>query len=252
MRVLVCGGRAYEEREHLFVTLDRLHRARGITLVIAGGARGADTLAEEWAKDRSVPHQIFHAEWDTLGRPAGPIRNQRMLDEGKPDLVVAFPGGKGTADMVRRAYEAGVRVMEVEDAKTQEERDAACLRGMQQLAERLHVTPTAEAMERIGRVIEREREQQRQALSLPRGVDVPEAPMPATEEERLAELAQVREELERVTARALDPSLPDGPERESNGRKMVVLRARFWKLMTPEECEAFREANRKALPWRLK
>lgn len=46
----------------------------------------------------------------TNGKAAGPIRNQRMLDEGKPDLVVAFPGGRGTADMVRRAKAAGVPV----------------------------------------------------------------------------------------------------------------------------------------------
>jgi len=48
-------------------------------------------------------------EWDELGKKAGPLRNQRMLDEGKPDLVVAFPGGGGTKDMVsarlRRAYQ---------------------------------------------------------------------------------------------------------------------------------------------------
>jgi hypothetical protein len=50
------------------------------------------------------------ADWNTHGRAAGPIRNQRMLDEVKPELVVAFPGGRGTADMVRRAREAGVNV----------------------------------------------------------------------------------------------------------------------------------------------
>ena len=51
------------------------------------------------------------AEWHRLGRKAGPIRNQRMLDEGKPDLVVAFPGGTGTAGMVALACKAGVRVI---------------------------------------------------------------------------------------------------------------------------------------------
>jgi hypothetical protein len=48
------------------------------------------------------------ADWEKLGRSAGPIRNQAMLDEGRPDLVVAFPGHHGTADMVRRARAAGV------------------------------------------------------------------------------------------------------------------------------------------------
>lgn len=48
-----------------------------------------------------------------LDRSAGPKRNQRMLDKGKPDLVLAFPGGDGTADMVRKAKSAGVPIIEV-------------------------------------------------------------------------------------------------------------------------------------------
>ena len=47
------------------------------------------------------------------GYRAGPIRNQEMLDKGKPDLVIAFPGGKGTADMVGRALRTGVFVYRV-------------------------------------------------------------------------------------------------------------------------------------------
>jgi hypothetical protein len=76
-----------------------LHRTRGVTLLIAGGARGADSLAEEWAKAQAIPCDLS-ASWDGLGRKAGPIRNQHMLDEGRLDLVVAFPGGSGTADML--------------------------------------------------------------------------------------------------------------------------------------------------------
>ena len=86
---------------------------RGIALVIAGGARGADTIAAEWAKARDIPCEVYMADWDGLGPKAGPIRNQRMLDEGKPDLVVAFPGGRDTADMMRRARSAGVEVVEI-------------------------------------------------------------------------------------------------------------------------------------------
>ena len=93
--------------------LNALHRARGITLVIAGGARDADTLAAEWAKAQGIPCEIYMADWEGLGRKAGPIRNQRMLDDGKPDLVVAYPGGRGKADMVRRARGAGLEVLEI-------------------------------------------------------------------------------------------------------------------------------------------
>ena len=113
MRVLVCGGREFANRQMLTEALNRLHRERGVALIIAGGARGADTMAEWWAKTQNVPFDVYQADWTGLGRKAGPVRNQRMLDEGKPDLVVAFPGGRGTADMMRRAREAGVEVIEV-------------------------------------------------------------------------------------------------------------------------------------------
>jgi hypothetical protein len=113
MRVLVCGGRDFDDRGTLDAALDRLHQQHGFTLVIAGGARGADTLAEDWARARGVVCQVYRADWEGLGRKAGPIRNQQMLTEGKPELVVAFPGGRGTAHMVRIAREAGVEVIEV-------------------------------------------------------------------------------------------------------------------------------------------
>jgi hypothetical protein len=112
-RVLVCGGRDFSDRATLTAALDRLHAERGFTLVIAGGARGADTMAEEWAASRGVPCDVYMAEWERLGRKAGPIRNARMLTEGNPDLVVAFPGGRGTAHMVRIARRAGVGMVEV-------------------------------------------------------------------------------------------------------------------------------------------
>jgi hypothetical protein len=111
--VLVCGGREFSDRDALEVTLDRLHRERGFSLIIAGGARGADTMAEEWAKARGIACDVYHADWAGRGRRAGPIRNEQMLREGKPDLVVAVPGGRGTAHMCRIAREAGVEVVEV-------------------------------------------------------------------------------------------------------------------------------------------
>jgi len=111
--VLVCGGRDYTDRDFLFATLDQLHAARSFCLVISGGARGADSLAEEWAKICGLPLQVFKADWQTHGRAAGPIRNQKMLDEGKPTLVVAFPGGRGTLDMTTRARSHGIEVIDV-------------------------------------------------------------------------------------------------------------------------------------------
>lgn len=121
MRVLVCGGRDYNDRERVYNVLDQitLHQGLGpnpdpVKQIIHGGASGADYLADCWAKSRGVEVRCFPAKWRTYGKPAGPIRNQQMLDEGKPDLVVAFPGHRGTPNMVARAKKAGVKVIEVD------------------------------------------------------------------------------------------------------------------------------------------
>lgn len=113
MRVLVCGGRVFDDRNAVFRTLDEIHAANRITLVINGGAPGADDLSSKWARTRSVPMHIEPADWKKHGRVAGPIRNRRMLDEQKPDLVVAFPGGAGTNNMIAIAEKAGVPVKRV-------------------------------------------------------------------------------------------------------------------------------------------
>lgn len=113
MRVLVCGGRDYNDGARLSAVLHKLHQEAGIDLIIEGGAKGADFLAHVWATMEDVPTERFEADWENQGSFAGPARNKRMLDEGKPDLVIAFPGGRGTADMCRKARRAGVEVIEI-------------------------------------------------------------------------------------------------------------------------------------------
>lgn len=112
MKILVCGGRKFTDRSAVFDWLDEeLKKAPHDTLtIIQGGATGADKLAREWCRERCVPYENYPADWNGLGNAAGPIRNQRMLDNGKPDIVMAFPGGRGTSDMTRRARAAGVPV----------------------------------------------------------------------------------------------------------------------------------------------
>ena len=112
MKVLVTGGRHYEDGVTLFRVLGEIHTSRGISLLIHGDASGADRLAGEWADINDVPVEAFPADWKQHGRAAGPIRNREMLAR-KPNLVIAFPGGRGTADMVRQAKSAGIPVMEV-------------------------------------------------------------------------------------------------------------------------------------------
>lgn len=114
MKILVCGGRDYENVTAVDLALCRVHAKKPITKIIHGAARGADTLAKRWAEQNGIPHVAYPADWEANGKGAGPIRNQQMLDAENPDGVVAFPGGSGTADMVRRAIKAGVKVWKPE------------------------------------------------------------------------------------------------------------------------------------------
>ncbi len=110
MRVLVCGGRDYQDGEKLSSVLHDINRKKPISVIIEGGARGADYLAHVWAAMNGIYTIRYPADWNKYRQGAGVIRNQQMLTEGKPDLIVAFPGGIGTAHMVRIARKAGVEV----------------------------------------------------------------------------------------------------------------------------------------------
>ncbi len=113
MRVLVCGGRDWRDAELVESTLDRLRAARGpFDCLIHGGARGIDRIAGKWARKNGILEWDFLPEWHRAGEHDGSVRNQRMIAEALPELVIAFPGGLGTADMVERAKAAGVEVIE--------------------------------------------------------------------------------------------------------------------------------------------
>lgn len=107
--VLVCGGRDYDNMGKVSEVLDE----EAPDMIIHGAARGADHLAQHYANYHSLPFMQYPAEWTKHGSAAGPIRNAKMLKYGKPDLVVAFPGGRGTRNMVNLARKAGVPVREV-------------------------------------------------------------------------------------------------------------------------------------------
>lgn len=111
MKVIICGGRNFASPAQVWRELDRLHAEYGFTALMQGGATGADAFAREWAARKPEVHRyVCHAEWDKYGRGAGPRRNARML-EWNPDMVIAFPGGAGTENMVTQAEAVGVRVL---------------------------------------------------------------------------------------------------------------------------------------------
>jgi hypothetical protein len=120
MNILVCGGRHFHDQKKMFDVLTKLanysedNPLGDPIVIIHGGAQGADSLAGIWAAIHHKTVRVFRADWEKYGKQAGPIRNKEMLEKNHVDLVVAFPGGKGTGDMKWRAREKGIRVMEVE------------------------------------------------------------------------------------------------------------------------------------------
>lgn len=114
IRVAVCGGRAFADEARIAAALNAVRGLYGeFACLIHGGATGADTLAAQWANRRGITVIHYPAKWEQHGRAAGPIRNQMMIDHGRPDVLVAFPGGKGTLDMICRAKAARIPVIEI-------------------------------------------------------------------------------------------------------------------------------------------
>lgn len=134
-RVIITGGRDYgwnkdpvtkkltpniEQQRHVFDTIERLKIAADEAgrelIIIHGAARGADTLADEAANLFGVkikPYPVTNEDWNRYGKAAGHLRNKQMRDENDPHLVVAFPGGRGTANMCALAKDKFIIVRKV-------------------------------------------------------------------------------------------------------------------------------------------
>lgn len=123
MRVLICGDRNwtdYQFIKHSINIINQIWSQRwpskekefSIECIIEGECRGADKMAAFAAGELGIKIEPYPAEWNIHGKAAGPIRNQQMLDKGKPDLVIAFHNNieqsVGTADMIKRAKKAGI------------------------------------------------------------------------------------------------------------------------------------------------
>lgn len=118
--VLICGGRDCPDawniidRDMMLEIGDRLGLSNfSISKIVHGGAKGADAAAARWAEGEGIKCVAVPAEWRKYGNAAGPIRNRKMLIDHKPDIVVALPGGRGTADMIRAAEEYGIPVVRI-------------------------------------------------------------------------------------------------------------------------------------------
>jgi hypothetical protein len=137
MRVLVCGGRAYgaiptqtrpggetneaivratAERERLADILNEFHAKEHFSTLICGNEGSAERLATQWANRNHIEIVVIHAGRQRKGFGATPERNERLLQEGRPDLIVAFPGGEMTRHMIDLAKSANIPVRLIDGA----------------------------------------------------------------------------------------------------------------------------------------
>ena len=111
-RILICGDRDYKDWMQVREYLDTISRT---AIIIHGGARGADSIAGNLATYLNMKVIKYPADWDKYGKAAGILRNQQMLNEGHPDLVVYFhkdlENSKGTKDMVTRAVDNKIKTI---------------------------------------------------------------------------------------------------------------------------------------------
>ncbi len=113
MLVLVTGGRDFYDFALFEAVMASLSPVP--TRIRTGDARGADRLARDWAKESNIPVEVFVADWDSIGKIAGIIRNMDMIADKNdlPDLCIGFPGRSGTWHMMDNALEAGIPVLQV-------------------------------------------------------------------------------------------------------------------------------------------
>jgi hypothetical protein len=129
MRVLVCGGRYYDNVHAVYHELIGLHWRTPIAVIIHGGVSGAGAIAEAWARRSRVAVVRYPPNWECLGKKAEKVRNDFMLADSRPDVVIAFPGGRNTADLVTKASAAGLPVLRAAGKNKADHPRCVCVSG---------------------------------------------------------------------------------------------------------------------------
>jgi hypothetical protein len=125
MRLLICGGRHYENVNAVHHELVRFNWRHAISVIIHGGVSGPGPAAEAWARQNCVAVVRYPPNWERFGKKAEKLRNDFMLTDSRPDCVIAFPGGGDTADLVAKASAAGIQVFYAPSPQN-DLRDARC------------------------------------------------------------------------------------------------------------------------------
>lgn len=104
MRILICGSRNWTDKARIRAIIQLLVQTYTNVIIIAGECIGVDLMTKSIALEMNLTYHGYPANWNAHGKAAGPIRNRQMLEEGKPDMIVAFSddiaNSKGTKNML--------------------------------------------------------------------------------------------------------------------------------------------------------
>jgi len=113
MRILICSGRFYADTKTVTRVLDVYARSHKMNVLIHGGHQALGGIIESWAREIDIHLIRYPANWARYGKYAELRRNLFMLEDSRPDLVLAFPGGEDTAECIKIAQRAGIKVVEI-------------------------------------------------------------------------------------------------------------------------------------------
>lgn len=113
MRVLICAGRHYADTKMSRQVLDAYHRLRPVQVLIHGGSQFLGSDVEDWARETGVDVVRYPPNWQRHGKQAERHRNQFMLTDSRPDVIIALPGGDDTLELVSQAKASGIHVLTV-------------------------------------------------------------------------------------------------------------------------------------------
>ncbi|KQN63869.1 MULTISPECIES: DUF2493 domain-containing protein [Rahnella] len=116
MRVLICAGRFYADIHTVERVLELYAHSQHIRVLIHGGHQSLGAMIERWARDADVHVVRYPANWALHGKYAEIRRNLFMIEDSRPDIILAFSGGEDTAECIKLARQAGIKVMEMDDA----------------------------------------------------------------------------------------------------------------------------------------
>ena len=113
-KVAIVGSRRFTNYGYMCQILDTARDNGKIDLIVSGGAKGADSLAQHYAKDNGIPILIYYPDWDKHNKAAGVIRNQHIVDEADIMIAFAYDDSIGTRDSIRKMEKAKKPVAVIE------------------------------------------------------------------------------------------------------------------------------------------